>query len=217
MAEKPLDPASAPPASAGQSPAPDAGAASAAPQPGTDATAALQAENAALQDRVLRALAEADNTRRRATRDLADEWLFAVTGLARALLPVLDNLHRAIVASEQPESQGASLIDGVRATERLLIGALAGVGVQRVEPLGAPFDPSRHEAMMEVDDPAAAPGTVHAVMEDGYGPPRSAPAPRPGRRDPSRHGPGRSGRGQSLGRCPQRMRASPPTAAGRKR
>lgn len=166
MAEKPLDPASAPPASTGQSPMPDAGAASAAPQP--DATAALQAENAALQDRVLRALAEADNTRRRATRDLADERLFAVTGLARALLPVLDNLHRAIVASEQPASPGASLIDGVRATERLLMGALEGVGVQRVDAHGAPFDPSRHEAMMEVDDPAAAPGTVHDVMEDGY-------------------------------------------------
>ncbi|MHC2108942.1 nucleotide exchange factor GrpE [Methylobacterium sp. CM6246] len=165
MADNPLDPASAPPAAAGQSPPPETGA---TPQPGTDATRALQAENAALQDRVLRALAEADNTRRRATRDVADERLFAVTGLARALLPVLDNLRRAIVASEQPESQGASLIDGVRATERLLIGALAGVGVQRVDARSALFDPSRHEAMMEVDDPAAAPGTVHDVMEDGY-------------------------------------------------
>jgi molecular chaperone GrpE len=168
MVDKPLDPASAPPAPAGQSPPPDASAANATPKPDTDATAALQAENAALQDRVLRALAEADNTRRRATRDLADERLFAVTGLARALLPVLDNLRRAIVASEQPASQGASLIDGVRATERLLMGALEGVGVQRVEARGAPFDPSRHEAMMEVDDPATAPGTVHDVMEDGY-------------------------------------------------
>jgi len=165
MAEKPLDHESTPPAPAGQSPPPEAGA---APQPGTDATAALQAENAALQDRVLRALAEADNTRRRAARDLADGRLFAVTGLARALLPVLDNLRRAIVASEQPASQGASLIDGVRATERLLMGALEGVGVQLVDAHGAPFDPSRHEAMMEVDDPAAAPGTVRDVMEDGY-------------------------------------------------
>ncbi|TFZ55238.1 nucleotide exchange factor GrpE [Methylorubrum sp. Q1] len=160
-----MDAASAPPAPAGQSPPPEAGA---APQPGADATTALQAENAALQDRVLRALAEADNTRRRATRDLADERRFAVTGLARALLPVLDNLRRAIVASDQPESQGASLIDGVRATERLLMAALEGVGVQRVDARGAPFDPLRHEAMMEVDDPATAPGTVHDVMEDGY-------------------------------------------------
>ncbi|WP_245517669.1 nucleotide exchange factor GrpE [Methylorubrum sp. Q1] len=165
MAETPMDAASAPPAPAGQSPPPEAGA---APQPGADATTALQAENAALQDRVLRALAEADNTRRRATRDLADERRFAVTGLARALLPVLDNLRRAIVASDQPESQGASLIDGVRATERLLMAALEGVGVQRVDARGAPFDPLRHEAMMEVDDPATAPGTVHDVMEDGY-------------------------------------------------
>ncbi|MFY9294075.1 MAG: nucleotide exchange factor GrpE [Methylorubrum rhodinum] len=167
MAEKSLDQASASPAS-GPSPPPDAGAASAAPQSGIDAIAALQAENVALQDRVLRALAEADNTRRRAARDVADERLFAVTSLARALLPVLDNLRRAIAASEQPASQGASLIEGVRATERLLIGALEGVGVQRVDARGAAFDPSRHEAMMEVDDPATVPGTVRDVMEDGY-------------------------------------------------
>jgi molecular chaperone GrpE len=165
MAETPIDPASAPPAAASRSPPPDAGA---TPAPDTDATAALQAENTALQDRILRALAEADNTRRRAARDVADERLFAVTGLARALLPVLDNLRRAIVASEHPASQGASLVDGVRATERLLIGALEGAGVRRIEARGAPFDPSRHEAMMEVEDPATAPGTVHDVMEDGY-------------------------------------------------
>lgn len=161
MAETPLDPASAPPA--GQPPPPEAGTA-----PAPDATAALQAENAALQDRVLRALAEADNIQRRAARDLANERRFAVTSLARALLPVLDNLRRAIVASEQPDLQGASLVDGVRATERQLIGALEGVGVQRVEARGAAFDPSRHEAMLEVDDPAAAPGTVRDVMEEGY-------------------------------------------------
>ena len=168
MAEKPLDHASPPPASAGQSSPLDAPEAIAAPESGTDATAALQAENAALQDRVLRAFAEAENTRRRAERDLEKERQFAVTGLARELLPVVDNLRRAIVASEQTSSQGASLIDGVRATERLLMGVLQRVGVQRVDALGAPFDPSRHEAMMEVDDPSNAPGAVADVMEDGY-------------------------------------------------
>ena len=116
----------------------------------------------------MRAFAEAENTRRRAERDLEEERQFAVTGLARELLPVLDNLRRAIVASEQTSSQGASLIDGVRATERLLMGVLQRVGVQRVDALGAPFDPSRHEAMMEVDDPSTAPGAVADVMEDGY-------------------------------------------------
>jgi molecular chaperone GrpE len=83
-------------------------------------------------------------------------------------LPVLDNLRRAIVASAQSSSQGASLIDGVRATERLLMGVLQRVGVQRVDALGAPFDPSRHEAMMEVDDPSTVPGAVADVMEEGY-------------------------------------------------
>lgn len=168
MAEKPMEHESSPPASAGHSPPSHAPEAGAAPGSGTDATAALQAENAALQDRALRALAEAENTRRRAERSVQDERQFAVTGLARELLPVLDNLRRAIVASEQAPSQDASLVDGVRATERLLMGVLQRVGVQRVDALGAPFDPSRHEAMMEVDDPSTAPGTVAAVMEDGY-------------------------------------------------
>ncbi|MGY2047997.1 nucleotide exchange factor GrpE [Methylobacterium sp. JK268] len=168
MADKPLEPESSPPASAAHSPPPDAPGASAAPGSGTDATAALQAENAALQDRALRALAEAENTRRRAKRDLEEERRFAVTGLARELLPVLDNLRRAIAASEQASSQGASLIDGVRATERLLMGVLQRVGVKQVDALGAPFDPSRHEAMMEVDDPSVVPGAVADVMEEGY-------------------------------------------------
>ncbi|MCJ2142797.1 nucleotide exchange factor GrpE [Methylobacterium sp. E-066] len=168
MAEKPLDHASTPPASARQPSPLEAPEASAAPESGTGKTAALQAENAALQDRALRALAEAENTRRRAKRDLEDERQFAVTGLARELLPVLDNLRRAIVAAEQTSSQGASLIDGVRATERQLMGVLQRVGVQRVDALGAPFDPSRHEAIMEVDDPSTTPGAVADVMEEGY-------------------------------------------------
>ncbi|MGG3810104.1 nucleotide exchange factor GrpE [Methylorubrum rhodesianum] len=168
MAEKPLDHESPPPASAGQSLPLDAPVAHATPGSDTEAGAALRAENAALQDRVLRALAEAENTRRRAERDLEGERQFAVTGLARELLPVLDNLRRAIVASEQPSPQGASLIDGVRATERLLMGVLQRVGVQQVDALGTQFDPSRHEAIMEVDDPSTAPGAVAGVMEDGY-------------------------------------------------
>lgn len=168
MAEKPLDHESTPPASPGHSPPSDAPETSAAPQSGTDALAVLQAENAALQDRALRALAEAENTRRRAERSVKEERQFAVTGLARELLPVLDNLRRAIVASEQTSSRGASLADGVRATERLLMGVLQRVGVQRVDALGARFDPSQHEAMMEVDDPSTAPGTVTDVLEEGY-------------------------------------------------
>lgn len=168
MAEQPLDHATSPPAAARQSSPLDVPEASAAPQSGPDATAALQAENAALQDRALRALAEAENTRRRAKHDLENERQFAVIGLARELLPVLDNLRRAIVASERTSAQGASLIDGVRATERLLMGVLERVGVKRIDALGAPFDPSRHEAMMEVDDPSTAPGAVADVMEEGY-------------------------------------------------
>ena len=168
MAEKPLDHAGSPPVSLRQFSSPDTPEVGEAPGAGVGETAALKIENAALHDRALRALAEAENTRRRSQRDLENERNYAVTGLARELLPVLDNLRRAIVAYEQAPSQGASLTDGVRATERLLTAVLQRVGVQRVDALGAPFDPSRHEAMMEVDDPATVPGTVHDVMEEGH-------------------------------------------------
>lgn len=131
----------------------------------------LVAENAALRDRLLRALADAENTRRRAERSAEEVRKYAIADFARELLIVVDNLHRTIVAAESqgpvtPES--AALIEGVRATLRVLMRTLERFGVRRIEALGVRFDPNVHEAIMEVDDPSQPPGTVTRVVEDGY-------------------------------------------------
>ena len=133
--------------------------------------AALHAENASLRDRMLRALAEADNTRRRAERAGQDARQCAVADVARELLPVVDNLQRSIAAAERQAaatSAETALIEGVRATEQMLMRALERFGIRKLAALGTPFDPTLHEAMMEVDDASSAPGTVASVMEDGY-------------------------------------------------
>lgn len=133
--------------------------------------ASLQAENASLQDRLLRALADSENIRRRADRAAQDARNFAVTDLSRELLTVVDNLRRAIEAAEGQSGDAAgmsALVEGIRAIEGSLMTSLHRVGVRRIEARDTPFDPSRHEAMMEVDDPARAPGSVVDVMEEGY-------------------------------------------------
>jgi molecular chaperone GrpE len=133
--------------------------------------AALNAENASLRDRMLRALAEADNTRRRAERTGQDARQKAITDVARELLPVADNLQRGIAAAERQAdatTEETALIEGVRATEQMLMRALARFGIRKLQALGTTFDPALHEAMMEVDDAPSPPGTVASVMEDGY-------------------------------------------------
>lgn len=132
--------------------------------------ASLQAENAALQERLLRALADAENTRRRAQRSVEDARQYATTDLARELLTVMDSLQLAIgAATEQPAAaEQAPLLDGIRATERLLSTILERFGVSRIEALGAPFDPALHEAILQTDDTTQVPGSVAQVVHDGY-------------------------------------------------
>jgi molecular chaperone GrpE len=131
----------------------------------------LLAENASLRDRLLRALAEAENARRQAERTAADARKFAVAEFARELLIVVDNLERTIeAAGDQPQSgaENAALIEGVQATLRLLMQTLEHFGVRRIEALGQSFDPNLHEVMMDVDDPSKPPGTITRVVEHGY-------------------------------------------------
>jgi molecular chaperone GrpE len=129
----------------------------------------LQAENQSLRDRLLRALAEAENTRRRADRAAGDARRNALAEFARELLAVADNLRRAIAAAEGPAEAGdATLREGVRATERMLEVGFERFGIHRIEALGQKFDPQRHEAVMEVADTEHEPGTVLRVAEDGY-------------------------------------------------
>ena len=131
----------------------------------------LTAENATLRDRLLRALAEVENTRRQAERTASDARQYAVLELAREMLGVADNLQRAIAAAEGQQHRPAedgSLIEGVRATERMLESTFERFSIRKISALAAPFDPNLHEAVMEVDDASRPPGTVAKVFEDGY-------------------------------------------------
>jgi molecular chaperone GrpE len=131
----------------------------------------LLKENASLRDRLLRALADAENTRRQASRTAGDTRRFAIADFARGLLIVVDNLQRTIDAADGQApltTENAALIEGVRATLRVLLGTLERFGVRPISALGERFDPNLHEAVMEVDDPAQPPGTVAQVVEQGY-------------------------------------------------
>ena len=132
----------------------------------------LEAENASLRDRLLRALADAENTRRRAERGAAAARQFAIADFASELLTGIDNLRRALISAESLPDRGpadTALLEGVRATERLLTSTLERFGVRHIEAAGGtPFDPSRHEAVTEVEDDAVDAGSVVRVLEEGY-------------------------------------------------
>jgi molecular chaperone GrpE len=132
----------------------------------------LQKENASLRDRMLRALAEAENVRSQADRAIADARQFAVSEFARELLTVVDNLQRTVEAAEtqlvDPRVEGSALLQGVQATLRTFLQTLERFGIQPIEALGKPFDPNVHEAIMEEDDPSQPPGIVTRVVENGY-------------------------------------------------
>jgi len=137
------------------------------------ATADLTHEIAALNDRLLRALAEQENIRRRAAREREQAVRFAGAALVKMLLPTIDNLRRALESAPQydvpPDDAWQTLLAGVAATERGLIDALAKQGIRPIEPaLCDPFDPSHHQALFEVEDSSCPPGTVAQVIQPGY-------------------------------------------------
>ena len=127
-------------------------------------------EIGALRERLMRALAETENTRRQGERRAQDAGQYAITNFARELLQVVDNLHRAIEASAADrEASGTDrLIEGVAATDRILTQILNRFGVEEIKALNAPFDPRKHEAVMETDATEQPPGSVAQVLESGY-------------------------------------------------
>jgi molecular chaperone GrpE len=126
-----------------------------------------------LKDRLLRTLAEMENLRARTQREVEEARKFAVTGFARDLLEVGDNLCRAL-ASVPAEARAQSefmtnLVQGVEMTERSLRSALERHQVRRVSPQkGERFDHKLHQAMFEVPSAELAPGSVAEVIQDGY-------------------------------------------------
>jgi molecular chaperone GrpE len=134
--------------------------------------AAARQEAAQLKDQLLRALAEAENVRRRAQREREDAAKYAITNFARDVLQVSDNLHRALEAIPAAALAGdealKNLHEGVSATERQLDAALERQQVKRIWPMGEKFDANLHQAMFEVQTADQAPGTVVQVMQAGY-------------------------------------------------
>ncbi len=138
-----------------------------------DRSAELAREAADYKDRLLRALAEMENLRRRTEKQVADERVYGIASFARDMLGVADNMRRALEAVT-PEMRASAdtgvkaLIEGVELTERELLRVLDKHGVKKLEPLGAKFDPNLHQAMYEVPDPSVPPGTVAQVVQAGY-------------------------------------------------
>ncbi len=133
--------------------------------------AALEAELAEHKDRLLRALAEAENTRRRTQRERDDAAKYAISGFAKDLLSAADNLRRALDSLPEAEIDDArtrSLLAGVAATERELLSVFERHGIRRIDPRGEPFDHNLHQAIFEAERADRPPGTIVEVLQPGY-------------------------------------------------
>jgi len=135
-------------------------------------TQALEAELADANDKLLRALAEAENVRRRAQRDKEDASKYAIKGFAEDMLRVADNMGRALAAIDaDARAQDANLENiavGVEMVHKELLTAFERAGVKPIEAQGARFDPMLHEAMFEIEDPSQPAGTIAQVLEEGF-------------------------------------------------
>jgi len=141
------------------------------PEPGS--VELLQKEVADARDKMLRTLAEMENLRKRTAREVADARAYGITGFARDVLEIADNLQRTLDAVSAEAKANAdpglkALIEGVELTERSLLNALEKHGVKKFDPSGEKFDPNFQQAMYEVPDPSVPAGTVVHVVQAGY-------------------------------------------------
>ena len=131
-----------------------------------------QAQIEALKDKLLRALAETENVRKRADREREEVAKYGSTSLARDIVGIADNLRRALesVPAESKESDARikSLREGVALTQQEFEAVLARHGIERIEPLGEVFDHNFHQAMFEIEDKEHSAGTVVQVLQEGY-------------------------------------------------
>ncbi len=137
---------------------------------GADELETLRAERDALRDRFMRALADAENARKRADRDRREAEQYGGSRLARDLLPVHDNLRRALdAATEEQRAAASGLIEGVELTLRELLSVFERHGVTIVSPKpGDTFDPLVHQAMFEAPVPGTVAGQIIQVMTEGF-------------------------------------------------
>ena len=154
----------------------DASAAGSEVAEGADAPESDEASEADLDElrqkadeswsRYLRIAAELENLRRRSARELENAHRFGVERLVQAVLPVRDSIEAALASGDNADA--ATLLEGERATLRLLDQALESVSVSEIDPLGEPFDPTRHEAMSVMPSAEAEPDSVIEVIQKGY-------------------------------------------------
>lgn len=128
----------------------------------------LQQQITDAKDQTLRAAAEAQNVRRRAEKDVESAHKYALEKFANAILPVCDNLERALDSADRTNESVKPFAEGVELTHKSLLDALKKCQIEQIDPLGAPFDPQFHEAVSMVDNPAAEPNSVLHVMQKGF-------------------------------------------------
>ena len=140
--------------------------------PEEDPIVKLEAENAELKDRLMRALAEVENIRRRTDKERQDQSKFGVSPLAKELMPVVDNLNRALEhvpeAIREGDEQVKNFLMGIEMTEKQLVDAFSRCQIRKIDPLGEKFDYKLHQAMSEATGTDQAPGTVVQVLQSGY-------------------------------------------------
>jgi molecular chaperone GrpE len=134
---------------------------------------ALARELVEARDRTLRTLAEMENLRKRTAKEVSDARAYGITGFARDVLDIADNMQRALDAVPAETRELAdpllkTLIEGVELTERSLLNALEKNGVKKFDPTGEKFNPNFQQAMYEVPDPSVPAGTVVQVVQAGY-------------------------------------------------
>ncbi len=132
---------------------------------------ALEAEVADAKDKMMRALADAENTRRRSVKDKEDIAKYAVSSFAKDLLDFSDNFHRALAAIPaelHDDERIASVIMGLEAMDANLLKSFEKHGIRKIEPLDEPFNPNFHEVMFEAPTPGKPAGIVIQVVEAGY-------------------------------------------------
>lgn len=135
-----------------------------------EAEAAFEVERAEMRDRLMRALADLENIRKRSEKDRREAAIYGGAKLARDMLSVYDNMNRALsVTNDETRAQAQGLVDGVELTLRELLSVLGKHGVERISPqVGDAFDPHLHEAMFEAPVPNTRAGDIIQVMSDGF-------------------------------------------------
>lgn len=134
-----------------------------------DFMSASDAKLAEANERYVRLMADFDNFRKRAAKERLDAQAYAVEDVVREIIPVLDNLERALAAAQGSQgAEGGSVVKGVELTLRMFQSVLGRYGVERMKAAGQPFDPNLHEALMQVESADVTVETVSEELEPGY-------------------------------------------------